>query len=262
MISPLKPQNYYKGQIRHSATTTVEVVSDVLIASQEQDWWLEENVRTFSFPITYTSRNPWLALVPATPWTEVLDVSIEFVDAHDGASRMAEACFSPNKKKEIIPQLEQSFSVFQQLVQDMCPTIPDLRYKARIVASRGPRGKKCPRWHLDHVPVRWIQSLVGPGCDYVVGERGINRNALNGLDLVDVPVHELNNMMVSEHDADVRHGEEGEAVALVGKGRNKGSTSVGACVHKSPELHPLEGRVLLTVDVAVPASQFEDGNSL
>jgi Protein of unknown function (DUF1826) len=38
----------------------------------------------------------------------------------------------------------------------------------RIVSSRGTAaGTKCPLWHVDHVPVRWIQALVGPGCEYV-----------------------------------------------------------------------------------------------
>jgi hypothetical protein len=41
-------------------------------------------------------------------------------------------------------------------------------FTARLVASRGAATSiKCPLWHQDHVPIRWIQALTGPGCQYI-----------------------------------------------------------------------------------------------
>merc|ERR1712071_719109 len=63
-----------------------------------------------------------------------------------------------------------------------------------MVSSLGPIGTKCPRWHIDHVPIRLVMSLVGPGCVYLPHEYEIqrnnhhdisynlNRDALNSLD--------------------------------------------------------------------------------
>jgi hypothetical protein len=84
---------------------------------------------------------------------------------------------------------------------------PKIRYKARIVSSIGTSGGKCPRWHIDHVPIRLVMSLKGPGCVYIPheleykfcinnnnnngnnnhGKEGVlfNRKALNGMDIDD-----------------------------------------------------------------------------
>ncbi|KAL7470497.1 hypothetical protein ACHAXS_010757 [Conticribra weissflogii] len=42
--------------------------------------------------------------------------------------------------------------------------------QARIVSTIGPIGTKCPRWHADHVPVRLVMSIIGPGCEFVPHE--------------------------------------------------------------------------------------------
>eukprot|EP00980_Cylindrotheca_fusiformis_P029414 scaffold23471_cov141-Cylindrotheca_fusiformis.AAC.11 len=61
---------------------------------------------------------------------------------------------------------------------------PPKHFKARIVATRGRIGTKCPQWHRDHVPVRWIQALVGPGCQVVLpGSDGIHWEVMNALSL-------------------------------------------------------------------------------
>mmetsp|Transcript_21635 Transcript_21635/g.44466 ORF Transcript_21635/g.44466 Transcript_21635/m.44466 type:complete len:402 (-) Transcript_21635:55-1260(-) len=44
------------------------------------------------------------------------------------------------------------------------------RCQARIVSTIGPIGTKCPRWHADHVPVRLVMSIIGPGCEFVPHE--------------------------------------------------------------------------------------------
>jgi hypothetical protein len=65
--------------------------------------------------------------------------------------------------------MEQSLTASMQLFQDFCQEhVKDAcQFQVRITSSRGTTGTKCPVWHMDHVPVRWIQSLVGPGCMWV-----------------------------------------------------------------------------------------------
>lgn len=95
------------------------------------------------------------------------------------------------------------------------------------------------------------QSLVGPGCDYVVDEIAINREALNSLDLVDeLSSEELNKLIVTSSSQEaICQAPEGQAVILMGRsGNNK------ACVHKSPDLNLFQGRVLMTMDVVLPDS--------
>lgn len=158
---------------------------------------------------------------------------------------------------QISSQVEGSFSIeaLRQPLLDSFERFSSLviadadiktnEFKARIVATRGSVGTKCPRWHADHVPIRWIQSLVGPGCDYLVGERGVNRELLNGI-LDDISTQDANKRIVDSSLASIRQGQEGEAVVLVGRDNSRG---IPAAIHKSPTLLPWQGRVLLTIDV-------------
>lgn len=41
------------------------------------------------------------------------------------------------------------------------------KLKCRLVATRGHSGAKCPQFHIDNVPCRWIQTMVGPGVELV-----------------------------------------------------------------------------------------------
>ncbi len=110
------------------------------------------------------------------------------------------------------------------------------RYKARIISSLGQKGMKCPRWHIDYVPVRLIMSLKGPGCIYVPYETEmktvkkkkhmakeekmimVNRKALtNGIDEVDSMIA---NSIIMPNDSERRLakvGKEMEAVLLMGR---------------------------------------------
>lgn len=135
-------------------------------------------------------------------------------------------------------------------------------FKARIVATRGSSGTKCPQWHVDHVPVRWIQSLVGPGCEVVAGnmQQGINWDLVNGLDeedededeIMDGPVIDRNRALVSEDVAEIYAGQEQEALLLKGNRWSdfaKDPTPIQPVVHKSPTIPWGRERVLLTQDL-------------
>jgi hypothetical protein len=149
--------------------------------------------------------NPWTAIVPSpfsfflSSSSPSLDVRVEWTDPCQGARDMILACPSFLHHHDDMAvmhqaqeQLQESLQTFQQFCQDHHHHIINIlsddddddplvrmTFRARLVATRGRAGTKCPRWHMDHVPVRWIQALVGKGCDYVVGETGIHRSLVN-----------------------------------------------------------------------------------
>jgi Protein of unknown function (DUF1826) len=145
-------------------------------------------------------------------------------------------------------------------VRDYCC----VRFRYRLVATRGPSGTKCPLYHIDHVPVRWIQTFVGPGVDMVVGDAGIRWDAFeshneNDDDDVSLTDEDLNDLRVDATAANVYHAGQGEAVVMIGKefrGTNKGnpqlppsSSRLRPVVHKSPKIPIGQARVRLTQDV-------------
>ena len=124
-----------------------------------------------------------------------------------------------------------------------------LRFKGRIVASRGKSGTKCPVWHLDHVPVRLIQSLVGPGSQWV-DSRDVQWENVNNLSDDILDPEERNRLLVRPHSS-IFQANEGEPVMFLGSRRRGFISGVDdPCVHKSPNgLMPWDERVLLTLDV-------------
>jgi len=134
-------------------------------------------------------------------------------------------------------------------------------YTARIVATRGPLSTKCPAWHQDHVPIRWIQSLVGPGCEWVevVDDSWTDEEESEddeSSSLMAESVEELNQRRVDPRTP-VHQALPGEAVLLVGRSwnhhcRHVQNQNLPAVIHRSPSgFLPWEGRVLLTIDVLI-----------
>ena len=191
------------------------------------------------------------------------DVTVIFDDPFEGARQLLNGCDIQfqDDNDETLQHLQAALSYFQHYVSFASGGVAR-KCKARIVASRGPIGTKCPRWHLDHVPVRLIMSLIGPGCDYIpesisphaTNNVYVDRHALNGLDMDDSA---RANRIIVPDDNGVVHSKVGEAVVLMGREWDTvGEASDGdngilhAAAHKSPDLSPFEGRVLLTVDLA------------
>jgi hypothetical protein len=207
--------------------------------------WINDNVHVWESSSEKPSINPFRTLVPLLG-DKGCDVTVEWCDPQEGARAIVAAlCFEDNTG-DAVKMLSNSLNHFRTVVEmeDGLKSTPDAAtsFKARVVATRGSQGTKCPRWHYDHVPLRHIQSLVGPGCDYVVSEDGVDRLFLNEADECETDL--INKNMVDATVADVRQGREGEAVILRGV---KGSER--PAVHKSPDLPWWQGRLLLTVDI-------------
>ena len=241
-----------------------------------------------------TGKNPWEKLVPpikliglddnAKPGQR-LDVTVSW-DLGDDLSlavrsmlERSPATIKTKEEKAMVNHLEQCMHEFQSFCKEHLQVIipgeqPQHErsensiqgFRARIVATRGPSGTKCPRWHIDHVPVRWIQSLVGPGCDYV---ECTNESAAE--DEWDRMQYHLER---EEHDKvisipgpshlQVVKAPEQEVALLVGNRWNEfvqeqeSQRFVPPVLHKSPEIPFWQGRVLLTMDVIVPHRHDDD----
>ena len=146
------------------------------------------------------------------------------------------------------------------------------KYKARLVSSRGTTGQKCPRWHIDHVPLRLVMTLDGPGPMYVPfqiedesslslplplplhPQMVVDRSALNGLEIEDT--EQANSVILPRGEEGVAvTASVGEAILLMGKAWEKKDDNsamdsrVLAVPHRSPEIEDGQLRVLITVDV-------------
>ena len=213
------------------------------------------------------------------------DVSVQFDNPTIGARQLLEKCgiieSHPAEgdelplpevimaEEESVQHLTSVLSYFQRIAAN-CGSEDDPNQKvkciARVVSTKGSSGVKCPRWHVDHVPVRLVLSIVGPGCEYIpetFGQddanksdgrvRTVDRSALNNLDEEDTM--KANNIIVppklfadATYDV-IKHAKEGDAILLMGRAWEEDNSEVLAAVHRSPTLKPNEERILLTVDL-------------
>jgi hypothetical protein len=237
-----------------------------------------------------------------------IDVAVTFSKAEVGARDLLECInFSSladeTEKQQAFNNLVQLFTTFQEMFEQgntYNTTTPllslrsnnskrtnTIQYKARLVASRGNSGSKCSRFHVDHVPIRLICALEGPGVVYIddcfrstakeVKTAQRNRRhhwreegLVNASDETDTEI--FNNkilQLLREESIPVRHAKTGDAIIMMGKKWEKKyqiqhnvqtneSNGVGAVVHRSPNLSHFQGRVLLTVDVIEPPDQFQE----
>ena len=201
------------------------------------------------------------------------DVSVQFDNPSMGARELLEKAGVIISKditmaeEETIHHLTSVLSYFQSIAGGKENNV---KCKARLVSTIGERGIKCPRWHLDHVPVRLIMSIVGLGCEYITEKFGdddqlkiVNRTALNSLDEEDTQIANdiiVPKSLVSDREKEgeeiIKYAKEGEAILLMGKGWEEESDDSTtnediplAAVHRSPILKPNQKRVLLTVDL-------------
>lgn len=151
------------------------------------------------------------------------------------------------------------------------------KLKCRLVATRGYTGAKCPQYHIDNVPCRWIQSIVGPGVE-LVNTSNVDNYASGGIrwdafsyfptlgedeeliddeddDIVSWSAEDRNQMLVDASRADVYQSMQGEAIIIPGTAWDEYSlyrqpTVTEPVVHKSPEgLRSNQCRVLFTQDI-------------
>eukprot|EP00980_Cylindrotheca_fusiformis_P029413 scaffold23471_cov141-Cylindrotheca_fusiformis.AAC.10 len=189
--------------------------------------------------------------------------------AENAANRMLHQ-LDPNVRpnSETIQALSTYLFEFSNFCLGQFSSRPRYHFKARILATRGPSGTKCPQWHMDHVPVRWVQALVGPGCEVVrtapettttttEAADGIHWEVMNALDLPsDVSMQDRNRALVDETVAQIYSVKEQEVALLAGtrwnefcKEEKKDHHPIKPAVHRSPKIPMWQSRLLLTQDV-------------
>ncbi len=195
-----------------------------------------------------------------------VDFQVEFRNAKQGAADIVQQCLldsdtcATDGGKDMVSYIADILSLFQKHVSD---ENENTLCKARIVSSVGSAGQKCPRWHVDHVPLRLVMSLEGPGCVYVpiekenkyVDQNGVNREALTESNESDTIKANEAIFPIGEKDLAVEAAV-GDAVLLLGRAWQKDGNAFGAAgkivpaaPHRSPELREDQLRVLLVVDV-------------
>jgi hypothetical protein len=198
-----------------------------------------------------------------------VDVTVEFRDAKQGAISLVQQCLlhsntndhnivdmNDGEVAEVENYISDALTFFQEHIQQN-----NGLYKARLVSTLGSDGQKCPRWHVDHVPLRLVMSLVGPGCIYVPVKNEVDhpfrvdRNALNELDEDDTTL--ANKLIMPRGEKDVAVcADKGDAVLLMGRAweeyRSNHETGIDslayAAPHRSPTLGKDQLRVLLVAD--------------
>jgi hypothetical protein len=200
----------------------------------------------------------WSMEHPQTPSKNV-DVTVAWEKSREGAEQLVEkleesTSFSPPERLHATHELQSRLQLFKSVYEQNnnvknSETSP--KYRARIVATQGPSGTKCPRYHTDWVPLRLICALKGPGVVFVNDDHVDNlewRSVINKSDEVDSL---LFNREVEKHIPEnaVVHAKSGDSVLLVGNAWADKISGLLSAVHRSPYLDKDEGRVLLTVDV-------------
>lgn len=223
-----------------------------------------------SFSQDKQNRNAWGLLVPTILERErYIDVSVHWL-LDEGCCSAAEQCVSAieqqltSQKRRSLPRnlIKESIALSMESFVAFCSGhhLQPNGFKARLVGGRGTTSAKCPRWHVDHVPARFIQSFIGPGCQYLectgplanFPHRSSNLGSSDDVNDSDSSslLHDYVEILVQRHPDCVHQVPEGDAVILIG---NEWPNNIlPPCVHKSPSgLMPWEGRILFTIDTVV-----------
>ena len=153
-------------------------------------------------------------------------------------------------------------------------------YRLKLSVMHGATATRCPLWHCDNVPVRWIQTFYGPGCEYVEEDEK-NRTASTVpnplLDRVrasdngrEAPIHgsQWKTKLVEMSEYPIRQSSLGEPTmfighkwntfAFLGSEMDDDAPVRSAVLHRSPQNVPEGmGRVLLNLDVVCDADDTD-----
>ena len=241
-----------------------------------------KSITSISIPCTF-DKNPFESILPSVLGRSGngVDLTVTWNSNDDTPQHVAQqvldkivhasapSSITETSRNRMETYLTTCLTEFQSFCDEHLTRAPS-SYQIRLVATRGPASTKCPQWHLDHVPLRWIQSLVGPGCEYIEGTTGINWSSINGLDgddddsmVVSSNVQNRNAQLVNPDIATIRQAATGEAMILTGTEisnymSSSSSEDLLPVVHKSPNIPMFQGRVLVTQNV-VECSRNNDG---
>lgn len=239
-LEPHKGQLVLNGAMSSAPASTEQQPRSCLERMNDNVLILESN-----FP----SKRLFKQLIPLQPGDGCKVKVRSYQCPAKGAKELVEQLNPRMHRDAMTEMLESSLTSFAQIAKAYESKHGSSFFEAKLISSRGKSGTKCSRWHFDNVPVRWIQALVGPGCDFVLGEAGVNRDEKDWF-----KPRKKNGKCnrVDETVADVRRCTNGEATVLKGL---LGSTTMKPAIHKSPTMKLMEGRVLLVIDIVTNDSK-------
>ena len=169
--------------------------------------------------------------------------------------------------------LVSSMTTFMNYCRTHFPPGQIASYKVKLDVLYGPTATRCPLWHADNVPLRWIQTLTGPGCQYLVEPSSpddpVEAVPNPFLDRVRYSDHEREGQLYGPHwketlvrmsSVPVQQAPTGEPILLVGRlwyqhattRKKKGVHYFHPVLHRSPQNVPHnQGRILINLDVVM-----------
>lgn len=249
-----------------STSSQIRLLDRTAVAASHEivDFFETTNIRRLSPRISAAA---WEQLVPprlfwkSRDHQSIVDVEVQWKEPNDGVTEVLDVlrakhglALSTSEAEDAAAQLREIHSTFTRIHGTDKRQI----YKTRIVATRGLSGIKCSRFHEDWVPVRLICALVGPGVKYIDEQDPEQTSWRNGIinESDEVDSRAFNRLVERRlpSSASIQECRTGEIALLMGKGwclegRHETKSDISAVVHRSPDLKPGQGRVLLTVDV-------------
>jgi len=250
--------NYFlnvNDKVISSSTSSLETEKlSTMGTIYEETWNLVpqhfERKNMYSHKTKVPHKHIWERLLPSplSSSSNGIDISVTFSDDIDtGARELIDKCniFREEERRSV-----EHIDIINYLRECMCEFaqfVPNKKYKVRIVSSRGKKGQKCPRWHIDHVNLRLILALHGPGVCYAAPTENHYESFVNACSEIDTK--EANKIIEKQFGNNIEYFEAGDYVVLLGKAWENSENGNAAAIHRSPSIMPFQGRVLITIDV-------------
>lgn len=250
--------NYFlnvNDKVISSSTSSLETEKlSTMGTIYEETWNLVpqhfERKNMYSHKTKVPHKHIWERLLPnpLSSSSNGIDISVTFSDDIDtGARELIDKCniFREEERRSV-----EHIDIINYLRECMCEFaqfVPNKKYKVRIVSSRGKKGQKCPRWHIDHVNLRLILALHGPGVCYAAPTENHYESFVNACSEIDTK--EANKIIEKQFGNNIQYFEAGDYVVLLGKAWENSENGNAAAIHRSPSIMPFQGRVLITIDV-------------
>jgi len=208
-----------------------------------------ERKNIYSHKTKVPHKHVWERLLPHTfsSSSKGIDITFTFSDVDAGARELIDKCNMFHEEERNSVEYNDIIEYVRGCMHEFAQITPKNNYKVRIVSSRGKKGQKCPRWHIDHVNLRLILSLHGPGVCYAAPIDDQCESFVNACSETDTK--KANEIIEKQFGNNIQYFEAGDYVILMGKEWENNDNANAAAIHRSPSLMPFQGRVLMTMDV-------------
>lgn len=173
--------------------------------------------------------------------------------------------------------LVQSMIAFQSFCQSHLDPKRLRGFRGKLAVLHGETATRCPSWHADNVPVRFLQTMCGPGTMYVDSTEYPPEKVQAVLQRIalrqsppnwrknndhDVNSGDWKDELLKESGIEASQAKLGQGMMFVGyrwqeslKGKHQSKDILPPVVHRSPRNIPTDQpRVILTMDVEMAST--------